>query len=194
MESSRERRHHAACFQGQHRRHGGEGVVIGGSRRAAVGLAALLMVMVLVVLSAGTASARRPHPPGGSTPPRAGTGPFAGISAWGTGAPACDRVQGPTVLRFFCHGILRNFIGSYVLIRFPNRTSTRSFSSDHVVRLQARRHPRVRERHAYWGLRCATTRGTSVLRIIRFRAKVHESSTPKSPSPLAKPRSRAHTE
>ena len=27
----------------------------------------------------------------------------------------------PTVLRFFCHGIQRNFIGSYVLIRFPSK-------------------------------------------------------------------------
>ena len=90
-------------------------------KRAAAPSAALSIVMVLVLLPAGTASARRPHPPGGSTPPRAGTGLFAGISAWGEGATACARVEGPTLLRFFCNGIRRNLIGSYVLIRFPNK-------------------------------------------------------------------------
>jgi hypothetical protein len=76
---------------------------------------------LFIVTSGAIATAGKIHPPGASTPPRSGTGLFAGISAWGTGAPACGRVEGPTVLRFFCHGIQRNFIGSYVLIRFPSK-------------------------------------------------------------------------
>ena len=95
--------------------------VAGLSNGLAATSAALSIAMMVVLLAAGTASGGRIHPPGGSTPPRAETGAFAGISAWGTGAPACSRVEGPTVLRFFCHGIQRNFAGSYVLIRFPNK-------------------------------------------------------------------------
>jgi hypothetical protein len=58
--------------------------------------------------------------PAGWTPPRAGSGRFAGIFAWGTGARDCDRIQSSTQLRFDCHAIRRNFAGSYVLIRFPS--------------------------------------------------------------------------
>ena len=60
---------------------------------------------------------------GASKPPQAGTGIFAGIFAWGTGAQACNSKEqlNPPVLTITCHGIKRNFIGSDVLIRFPNK-------------------------------------------------------------------------
>jgi len=79
-----------------------------------------LIAAVILVVLAGAAFAKD-HPPGGSTPPRAGQGVFNGISAWGNGAPGCARHETDTVLEFHCSGIKENFIGSFVLIRFPSK-------------------------------------------------------------------------
>src|SRR5262245_19598691 len=81
--------------------------------KRAAAASALATAMLLVLLPAAA----------GSKPPQAGTGPFAGIFAWGTGAQKCNETQllRPPVLTFNCHGIERNFAGSYVLIRFPNK-------------------------------------------------------------------------
>src|SRR5262249_8580855 len=91
------------------------------SRRLRTGMAASALAAGIVgVLSAGAAFAKD-HPPGGSTPPRAGHGVFNGISAWGNGAPGCARHETSTVLEFHCSGIKENFIGSFVLIQFPSK-------------------------------------------------------------------------
>jgi hypothetical protein len=82
---------------------------------------AALAAMTVIALPSSSAFARADHPPGGSTPPRAGSGLFTGVSAWGTGAPGCSRHETSTMLTFDCSGIESNFIGSFVLIRFPSK-------------------------------------------------------------------------
>jgi hypothetical protein len=84
-------------------------------------IAAALAALVLVALPAGGAFARPSADPGAPLPPRSGAGPFVGIYAWGNGAPACARHQNDSLLYFDCSGVQTNFIGSYVLIRFPSR-------------------------------------------------------------------------
>ncbi len=80
------------------------------------------MAVMLVALPAASASAiPAPTYPGGTQPPAA-AGAFSGIYAWGAGASRCTQQETSTVLRFGCDGIGRNFIGSFVLIRFPSKS------------------------------------------------------------------------
>jgi hypothetical protein len=80
----------------------------------------MLAAVVFAATPLGTAAATTPSSLGGPTAPSAGTGPFDGIYAWGAGAPGCVKIQSNTRLTFDCRGIQRNFLGSYVLIRFPS--------------------------------------------------------------------------
>ena len=95
------------------------------SRRLGIVLAtSVTAAMTLVFLPAATSSATGTQPAGGSSLPQAGTGSFAGIYPWGEGAQACtpnesDRTS--KVLVYDCDGLKRNFIGSYVVFRFPTK-------------------------------------------------------------------------
>ena len=80
----------------------------------------MLAAVVFAATPVGTAAATTPSSLGGPTAPSAGAGPFDGIYAWGAGASGCVKIQSNATLTFDCRGIQRNFLGSYVLIRFPS--------------------------------------------------------------------------
>ena len=80
----------------------------------------MLAAVTIAAIPVGTAAASTTSSLGATPAPSAGTGTFNGVYAWGAGAPGCARIESSTTLRFDCTGIQRNFLGSYVLIRFPS--------------------------------------------------------------------------
>lgn len=90
------------------------------SRKLTGAIAALLLALTMLVLATTTSAAQGSKHSG----PRAGSSgsdTFSGIHPWGTGASHCKSHESNARLTIDCTEIQRNFVGSYVLIRFPNK-------------------------------------------------------------------------